>query len=166
MSLQAEGSFGHADGGAKNAGLSGRGALTFDGASGWHFVCRRAHGGLRIPMALVGAAAGVLLTAIGATLLEEVGLDLMRYRKGPVLVGMVGLFVAIGGWAGMAWLADKMFGRAHTKTLGPGQSVAVRQHSRNAKGVSLYWSEGDKTVGTTFKPADEGLRSQLLSLRG
>lgn len=164
MTLQAEGSFGYVDGAAKNAGLSGRGALTFAPAVGWRLVCRRAPGLVRIPMAVVGAAVGVVITALGATMLEEVGLDLMSYRKGPVLVGMLGLLIAIGGWMGMAWLADAMFGRAHEKTLGPDQPVTVQQHSKNANGVSLFWARDGKTVGTTFKPADEQTRGQLLAM--
>jgi len=163
--MRAEGQFGYVDGTAKNAGLSGSGALSWDAASGWHFICKRAHSALRIPMGVIGAAVGVVLVALGATLLDDMaGIDLMGYRKGPVLVGMIGLLVAIGGWTAMTWLADMMFGRAYETSLGPGLQVTVRPHSSNAKRVSLFWAAEGKTVGTSFQPVDEQHRGQLLAM--
>ncbi|MEM1417914.1 MAG: hypothetical protein AAGH15_23660 [Myxococcota bacterium] len=156
------GSFGTPEGGVRDAGLRGEGELSRS-ETGWCLECRRAPKPLRVALGGAGFLAGIVLTAMATFLLAEgTGLDLMGARKGPGLVAMVALVVALGGWSLLTGLADRALGRPRVVTPGGDVPVQVTEHAKDAKALNVLWHEDGAWVGAAFTPAEAADRARLL----
>ncbi len=155
------GSFGVAEGQLGDLGLEGAGTVSRQPDGSLIMACKKAPGAISLPLSILGGLLGVVVVAIAATMLDELaGIDLMAIRKGPVLVGMVGLFAAVGGWLLMSSIARRLFGRPF-EVQAPAVA-SVSPHDKNERAITVAWLHGDTHVGTTFTPADAQARAFLL----
>lgn len=100
----------------------GAGHIEFDGNQ--LVLCgSREHPGLSWIAGTIGFVPGLALGIAGIILADNYGLDLFRYRKGPVLGGMICLLLGMGG-AGVAnRIASLVFGRSKLRRVVDGPSI-------------------------------------------
>lgn len=105
---------------------------------------------------LAGAAGFVLgiAIAVAATLALDsfADLDLMRVRKGPVLVGMVALALGLGIGGGFRTVVGWVFGRLPVRVEIP--RSAVEGISLNGAQLAILWELGTTNHVTLFAPSD------------
>ncbi|MBU1239361.1 hypothetical protein KKF84_07890 [Myxococcota bacterium] len=133
----------------KDARLEGRGALVSDDSTTSLSATRRP-GLLAMLIGVIMAIVGVAIVVAITLYLEEKGIDLMRKRKGPLLIGMMGLFALMGGYVFGAWIAEKLFSSRVTVPLTPENLVSAK--SQNGKTIEIIWKKGRTQLVTYVTP--------------
>lgn len=129
--------------------LSGPGKVIWD-AGALQLRGKTSRKAAAIILGIPGALVGLGIAVAAAMLLEEIDIDLMSARKGPVLVGMVALILAVGGYSVGAWIADFLMGKSVDWTI-PGEEIRLVGVAEN--GLQITWTlagverKADFTVG-------------------
>ncbi len=158
--MEVKGSFSNVSG-LDKFGFVGRGSIQIVQA-GWALRCKQASTWLRILVGVIAAIVAIVLTAVVAMLVEEAGFDFMAYRKGPVLVAMIALALAMGAWTLATMFVDTLLGSERAYNV-PRQAIEqIVQDTRYPKLVTLVWNDGGKRVGTTISVSDAQQRAVLV----
>ncbi|MHC4249205.1 MAG: ribosomal protein L7/L12 [Planctomycetota bacterium] len=134
---------------SRDEGVKGR-ALAGDGSVSWETGALEIRGRLSSPkIGLIAGCLGAVLglaLVVGATVaLEDYDVDLMRYRKGPVLVAFLALIAVIAGYGWAAGAGEWLLGRRVAWTI-PLKDVRAELWQENALKLSWDTDPPNKTV--------------------
>lgn len=99
-----------------------------------------------------GFLVGVVAAAIGAVVLEELGLDLLAYRKGGGLIAMVALFLGVVLGGGLIRLGELVIGHASVRVAVP--TSALTGIGAEGDKVAAVWTQGPKTFWVVMVAPD------------
>ncbi len=88
---------------------------------------------------IFGAIVGVAAIVAIVMLLEEIGVELMRYRKGPMLIGVLGMIGMGAGWALVGDIVGRVTAKESTVEV-PRANVRVESNGD----CFLVWHESGK----------------------
>jgi len=113
----------------------------------------------------VGFIIGLAVSVAMVFALQELAdWDIMRVRKGPVLVAMVALFVAVTVGGALIGLGERIIGRKVTKHAV--MRAAIEGLGTDAGKVALLWTENGRAMWAVMVPGDGDADGLIARLRG